>query len=198
MWGQCSDCAILSAMESMLYSAPFWSQRCTVHYFSSKPVCQRCESAIVEFSFSAGKSFSQSSHSALLSSVSVLYQRPPFPALAPWHAADSSFYRSPEGTQLQSMLPLIRENINTVCTVHSLHTRLMKVYRGTKIWKESSDDRNCTWVASEFTFVPWNKFQYLLLTTIFNSIFQIHYFMCCFMRHCSGHRKDQNETVKLN
>lgn len=127
------DCIILSAMESMLYSAPFRSQRCTVRYLSSEPVCQRCESGIVEFSFSAGKIFSQSSHSASLSSVSVLYQRPPFPALAPWHAVDNSFYRSPERTQLQCMLPLTCKNIYTYCTVHSLHTRLRKVNYGAKM-----------------------------------------------------------------
>lgn len=117
-----SECNILIALSKvpwkacciLLHSVPRGVQ---FTRFFSELVCQHCELGIVEFSFSAGKSFSQSSHSASRSSVSVLYQRTPFPAAAPWHVADSSFYRSPERTQLQCTLPVTCKNINTYCTV---------------------------------------------------------------------------------
>lgn len=130
-----SECNILIALTKvpwkacciLLHSVPRGVQ---FTRFFSELVCQHCELGIVEFSFSAGKSFSQSSHSASRSSVSVLYQRTPFPAVAPWHVADSSFYRSPERTQLQCTLPVTCKNINTYCTVRSVHTWLWKVYYG--------------------------------------------------------------------
>lgn len=103
IWGK-HFCLTQTSAESMVYSTPSCSQRCTVHHhIFTYPVCQSCESAIVEFNLERvllrGPTQLHSAQSQFCTKTSISY-------LAPWYTADSSFYSALERTQLKCTLVL--------------------------------------------------------------------------------------------
>lgn len=144
-----SDCIALSALESRLHSVPRG-----VRYgsFPSSP----CASAVSRALLGSASALERALVSLPTQLHSVLYQRTPFPALAPRHVADSSFYGSPEGTQLQRVLAVTRKNIYT----HSPLRFALRVYGGAKMkmtWKKLSKDRK----ALQFVRIcKWNTFYF--------------------------------------